>query len=483
MNSERSVGPIKRADPITKVPTGIMGMDAVLNGGVPKGSLTLLSGGPGTGKTMLGLEFLVKGAKADSPGILLTFEEREADLRNYAGGFGWDIPALEEENRLTLLSARLRSEVIISGDFDLRGILGVLRQKADEMKAERIFIDAPDVFLRLLDNISRERVEIHGLHEWLRDMGMTTMMSVKARSNGDFFSHYEFLDYMADCVIHLDQRVFEQVTTRRLRVIKYRGTSFGRNEYPFGFTNQGVWIIPVTQTNLQHQALGACLSSGVMGLDEILDGGYRRSSCTLITGSSGTGKTTFACSFARSTTAMGERVLYLDFEESWDALVSCMLSPGIDLKAARDSGRLRFLSAMPESQGIEEHLIQAFLAIEAFKPKHLVLDAISACRRMGSNHAAFDYLLRLINHCKQLGITSLLTNLTASDTEHEITGIDLSSVIDTVIILRNSEVEGEYKRELGILKSRGRGHSNRIYQFHITERGIEIDDKESPHGK
>lgn len=462
-----------------KVPTNITGLDEILNGGIPAGAMTLLVGGPGSGKTMMGLEFLFRGALAGRAGIMLTFEEKESALRRYAHGFGWDLSALESQNKLAIISARIQPDAVLSGDFDLHGILGLLSQKAEGIKAASIFIDAPDVFLRLLDNIAKERAQLHTLNEWLQEKGMAILLSMKGESDRSVPSSYEFLEYMADCVIHMDQRVYDQVTTRRLRVVKYRGSSFSRNEYPFSITESGVWIIPVTRANLQHQALGEGLPTGVAGLDEILGGGFRRNSCTLISGSSGTGKTTFACSFVASVIARGERVFYLDFEESWDALVSCMISPGIDLRSADDSGWLRFVSVMPESQGIEEHLIQAFREIEQFKPKHLVLDAISACRRMGSSHAAFDYLLRLIDHCKQRGVTALLTNLSgAADPRNEITGIDLSSVIDTVIILRNVESEGRFVRKLAILKSRGRAHSSLIHTFLITGHGIVIADKE-----
>lgn len=465
----------RRPAGVPKVATGVRGLDSVLGGGIPRGTLTLLSGGPGTGKTMLGLEFLVRSAQAGQAGILLTFEEREDALRGYAGGFGWNIPELEAAGRLAIISARIQPDAILAGDFDLRGILGILRKKTEKIQADRLLIDAPDVFLRLLGDAAKERAEMHTLYEWLRDAKLTTLLTVKDPA-GSEFAHYEFLDYMADCVIHLDQRVDEQITTRRLRVIKFRGSPYGRNEYPFGISSHGVQIIPVTQTSLQHRALGECLSSGIVGLDRILDGGYRRNSCTLITGGSGTGKTTFACTFVQTATSSNERVLYLDFEESWDALVSCMHGPGIDLMPALDSGRLRFISNMPESQGIEEHLIQAYRVIDEFQPQHLVVDAISACRRMGASHAAFDFLLRLIDHAKQRGITTLLTNLTAaSDTSQEITGIDLSSVIDTVIILRNNEQDGQFHRELGILKSRGRAHSHRIHPFKITSHGIEVE--------
>ncbi len=463
-----------------KEATGIKGFDEVLMGGVPKGAMTLLVGGPGTGKTMFGLEFLVRGAVNGGPGILLTFEERKDALRRYASSFGWDVKALEEQGRLSLISARIKPDAVFSGDFDLQGLLGILENKIAEMKAENIVIDAPDVLLRLLGDEARERGEFHLLHEWILDSGLTAMVTVKANAGARTFRHHEFLEYMADCVVHLDQRVSEQVVTRRLRVVKYRGSSYGRNEYPFGITGRGLWIIPVTQADLQHRAFGESITSGVKDLDALISGGYRRNSCTLITGASGTGKTTFACSYCRAITSLHEKVLYLDFEESWDALASCMLSPGLDMNAALDTGHLKFISSMPESQGIEEHLIQAFKAIEDFQPRHLILDAISACRRMGSKHSAFDYLLRLVTHCKKQGITVLLTNLSSpSPREGEITGLDLSSIIDTVILLRNVETDRGYERKLVILKSRGRSHSNMIHDFRITSHGVKVIEREA----
>ena len=274
MNREAQVSSTipRRSPGVPKVRTGVHGLDTVLGGGIPRGTLTLLSGGPGTGKTMLGLEFLVRSAQDGQPGILLTFEEREDALRGYAEGFGWNLPDLEAQGRLVLISARLQPDAILSGDFDLRGILGILRKKTEEIQADRLLIDAPDVLLRLLGDAAKERAELHNLYEWLRDTGLTTILTVKDPV-GSEFAHYEFLDYMADCVIHLDQRVYEQISTRRLRVIKLRGSPYGRNEYPFGFSSQGVQIIPVTQTSLQHRALGECLSSGIESLDQILGGG------------------------------------------------------------------------------------------------------------------------------------------------------------------------------------------------------------------
>jgi len=458
---------------IEKTPTHIRGLDEVLNGGFPTGGLTLLSGSPGTGKTLIGLEFLVRGAAMGNPGILLTFEEREDALQRYASTFGWDTAEFQNKGLLSVIGARFDPNALISGDFDLSGILAILRLKTETHHARQVVIDAPDVFLRLLNNPGKERAELYKLISWLRDQNLTTLMTVKSDAAKSSRSEYDFLDYMADCVIQLDHRVVEQVTTRRMRVLKYRGSPHGRNEYPFAMTDQGLWIIPVTETQLTHIPLGKTIPTGVQGLDELMGGGYMTSSCNLITGTSGTGKTTFAASFSRTTTARQERVLYINFEESPASMVGCMLSPNIDLRPALETGLLRFLSVMPEAQGIEEHLIQAFRTMEELNPHVVIVDAISACRRMGSRNSAFDYLLRLIDHCKTLGVTILLTNLTDSikDTQ-EITGIDLSSMIDTVIILRNVEQDGRFQRELSVLKARGRWHSNYVHSFQISSKGV-----------
>ncbi|HNB36353.1 MAG TPA: circadian clock protein KaiC [Anaerolineales bacterium] len=464
-----------------KTPTNIIGLDEILLGGVPTGGLTLLNGRAGTGKTLFGLEFLVKGAQMGEPGVLITFEEQEDALRRYAAGFGWDSDALENKGLLTIITARFDPDALLSGDFDLGGILAILRHKTESLHARRVFIDSPDMFLNLLDNRSKERTEIYRLIAWLRQQNMTTLMTAKLEREGEnSISDYGFLVYMADCVVQLDQKVIEQVTTRRMRVIKYRGSAHGRNEYPFSITDRGIWIIPITETHLNHTALGKPIPTGVAELDALMGGGYMQASCNLITGSSGTGKTTFAAAFTRRSAEDGKRVYYINFEESPASMMSCMLSPGIDLHPLVDAGSLRFLSLMPESQGIEEHLIAAFRGISEFHPDIVIVDAISACRRMGSRFAAFDYLLRLIDHCKRSGITILLTNLTDSTGEaQEITGFDLSSMIDTVVVLRNTERNGEFRRQLSVLKARGHSHTNKVHEFRISDKGIFVTGKEA----
>lgn len=460
-------------DDIPKTPTGISGLDEILRGGVPSGGLTIVTGGPGTGKTLLGMEFLYRGALQGEAGILLTFEERAAALRRNAATLGWDLAGLEEAGKLAIVEARVDPQAVLSGEFDLGALVAILQHKAADLGARRVLLDGCDMFLRLVGDPGRERVEIYRVNDWLAEQGITTVMSVKRSPKGP--PQDDFLDYLADLVIETDQRVEEQVATRRLRVVKYRGSDFGRNEYPFAIYRDGLQIIPVTATSLRHRPLGETVSTGIERLDRILGGGFRRSSCNLISGTSGTGKTTAACSFVRSACAAGEKVLYLDFEESQEALLSGMLSPGIDLQPALDQGRLRIRSVMPETLGVEEHLVRVFRELEEFGPPYLVVDAISACRRMGSERAAFDYLLRLIDYCKERGVTTLLTHLAASASEGtEITGINLSSVIDTVILLRHLEREKGLRRMLLVLKSRGRAHSSDYHPFRITDDGIRI---------
>lgn len=246
---------IHRSSTVEKLPTGIPGLDEVLNGGIPMGSLTLLSGGPGTGKTMIGLELLARAAAEGIPCVLLTFEEREAALRMYATGIGLDLAPLEKGSLFRIIGARIDPEAILTGDFDLKGITAILESTLKSMNGKLVLIDAPDAFLGLLSDRASERAELRILHEWLVDRELTSIMTVKRSAHNGGDSYYDFLDYMADCVVHLDQRVQEQITTRRLRVIKYRGSSYGRNEYPFGITRHGVWIIPVTQTSLQQKPL------------------------------------------------------------------------------------------------------------------------------------------------------------------------------------------------------------------------------------
>jgi circadian clock protein KaiC len=468
-------GPQKRRKELPKVSTGIAGLDLVLGGGLPAGRMTLLSGGAGSGKSMMGLQCLLHGAAAGKPGILVMFEERGAAVRQNAWSLGWDLAPLEKKNRLYLMDARLDPGAVISGDFSIKGLLVILDRRIKAMRAKLVVIDAVDALLHLYGSPARERKELYMLHEWLLDRGLTTITTVKTNPQEESPSRYAFLDFMADCVIHVDQRVTAQVTTRRLRVIKYRGSGYGRNEYPFIITENGITVIPITSIALQHLPLGPKVSSGQARLDDVLAGGYKRGATILIVGTAGSGKTTLACVFTQAACLRGERVLYLNFEESAESMVGSMLSPGLALRTLIKTGTLVVRSYLPEAMGVEEHLFHALKALDEFQPQHVVVDSISACQRMGSEEAAFEYLMRLLNACKERGITCFYINqATGLDIVTEISGVGISSIIDTIVLLRHVPIGGAMKRELIVMKSRGSKHSEQFHEFHITDRGIDV---------
>ncbi len=461
--------------PIAKAATGVSGLDDILCGGLPAGRTSLISGGPGTGKTVLALQFLLEGIRCGEPGIFLTLEERAEGIRENALSLGWNLAPLEEAGSLFLFDGRIDPQAVLSGAFDLGALLAIVGGQAQAMGARRIVIDALDMLLRLFDDPRRARNEVYALHEWLADRGLTVVLTAKAGVSGETIQPYDFLDFMADCVIFLDNRVSEQLSTRRLRVIKFRGSNFSRSENPYIIAEDGIRFIPMAALELGHAPLGLHVSSGQAQFDAILGGGYRRASCTLISGTTGTGKTTLASTFARGACQRGEKVLYLDFEESQDALVSGMLSAGIDLASAIAAGCLKVMAVMPEAMGAEEHLIRTVDALDQLKPDHLVLDAVSSIGRMGSAQAAFDYLVRLINIAKERGVTILLINQTTGFMEdHEISGVGISSLVDSVIFLRYVDQGGEINRTLLVLKSRGSRHSNQYREYRITDSGIQI---------
>ncbi len=468
-------GPQKTKKELPKVSTGIAGLDLVLRGGLPAGRVTLLGGGPGSGKSIMGLQCLLHGTSVGQPGILLMFEERATAVRQNAWSQGWDLARLEKKNKLYLMDARLDPEAIISGEFSIKGLLAILDRRIKSMRAKLIVIDAVDALLHLYDSPMRERQELYALHEWLLDRGLTTIMTVKTVQQEEFPSRYAFLDFMTDCVIHVDQRVTAQIATRRLRVIKYRGSGYGRNEYPFIINENGINIIPITSHVLQHRPPGPKVPSGQGWLDEVLGGGYKCGTSILIAGTAGAGKTTLACVFTRAACLRGERVLYLNFEESAESMVSNMLSPGLALQPLIKTGTLVVRSYLPEARGVEEHLFHALKDLDEFQPQHVVVDAISACNRMGSDQAAFEYLMRILNDCKERGITCIYINQTSGlEIVEEISRIGISSIIDTIILLRHLPIGGAIARQLIVMKSRGSKHSEQFHEFRITDRGMDL---------
>jgi circadian clock protein KaiC len=446
----------------------------VLGGGIPAGRVTILSGGPGSGKSTMGMQCLLRGASTGDAGVLVMFEERAETVRQDARSRGWDVAGLEKQHRLCLMDARLDPKAVIAGEFSINGLLAALDHQITVMRATFVLIDAVDALLHLYDNPVRERHELYALHEWLLDRGVTTIMTVKSVEEQEARARYAFLDFMADCVIHVDQRVTAQITTRRLRVVKYRGSGYGRNEYPFIINESGVHIIPMTGNVLQHRPPGARMSSGTAWLDDALAGGYRRGTAILIAGAAGAGKTTLACTFAQAACLRGERVLYLNFEESPDAMVDNMLSPGLALQSLVTDGTLAIRSYLPEAMGVEEHLFHFLGELETLRPSSVIVDAISACKRMGSEQAAFEYLMRILNACKERGVTCICLNQSGSrESIQDISGLGISSLIDTVILLQHRPVGNTMVRHLVVLKARGSRHSEQFHPFRITDRGLD----------
>jgi circadian clock protein KaiC len=473
-NSQETSTPVAVLE---KAATHIPGLDDILEGGLPRGRTTIVNGGAGSGKTLLSLEFLYRGALAGEPGIFVGFEESAAQLRQSAASLGWDLAALERDGALFLLDGRIKPDVLASGQFSLKGLLASASGKQGEMGARRVVIDALEVLLRLFETSQQARNEMHALNDWLQLSGLTAILTVRPPSSGGPSVYEAFFDSMGDCVIRMDARVLDHITTRRLRVVKYRGSTTGRNEYPYVITAKGLHIAPISTVGLRHKPLGEKIPTGVSRLDEILDGGYRRASCILAAGLPGVGKTILASSFVNCMCRRGETALYIGFEESEAALVGNVLNAGVDLEPHIASGRLAFLTSFPEAMGAEEHYFRALTRIGAFSPRHVVVDAISACERMGGKRAAFDYLMRLLNACKERGITVFFLNQLSGTADFmEISGNDISSLVDTVILLKYQHIYGETNRVLQVLKARGSRHGNQTYEYVICDDGIRIVD-------
>jgi circadian clock protein KaiC len=467
--------------PLPKAPTGIRGLDDVLLGGVPAGRTTLLTGGPGTGKTVVGVEFAYRGALAGEPAVVVSFEERADALRQNAATMGFDLAALEAAGALRVIDLELPTAAVRSGDFDISGLLAILGTQVEEIEARRILVDAIDQVVGRFVDAERERDQLTELQRWLRDRRLTALLTLKAAPGGELT--YPHLAFLTDCVLHLDQRMEDQVRTRRLRVLKYRGSGFLSNEYPYVVTPNGVVVMPVSMIELEQPPPEARISSGDAVLDELLAGGFRAGTAVLIAGPTGAGKTTLASLFARAACSRAEPVLYVSFEEAEVSLMRTVRSAGIDLGSAVEDGCLRIHAAMPEGRGVEEHLLAIVSALEEHHARHLVVDAISACRRIGSSRAAFDFLVRLMAEARRRHVTCIFTNQTPQlDEAHRIANVGISSLIDTVLVIRYVTRDGAFQRRLQVLKSRGSAHSNHFHRLDITDGGIVLSPLPDPAG-
>jgi circadian clock protein KaiC len=462
---------------LPKCPTGIQGLDEITLGGLPRGRPTLVCGGAGCGKTLLGMEFLVRGAtEFDEAGVCLSFEETLNELTANVASLGFDVAALVAQKKLAIDHIVLeRSQVEETGEYDLEGLFIRLAHAVDSIGAKRVLLDSIETLFAGLENESILRSELRRLFQWLKERKLTCIITGE-RGNGTLTRH-GIEEYISDCVILLDHRVTETVLTRRLRVVKYRGSTHGTNEYPFLIESDGISVLPVTSAELGHATSNRRVSTGVSAIDDMLGGkGYFRGSSILVSGTAGTGKTSLAAHFVNAACARGERCAFFSFEESPSQIVRNMRSIGIDLARWSDQGLLHFHATRPTMLGLEMHLVKIHKIIKEFAPSIVVVDPVTALLHSGTEFEAKSMLLRLVDFLKKEQITTLMTTLTGGAGIQEHTEVDISSLVDTWLLVRDIESQGERNRGLYILKARGAAHSNQIREFLLTGRGIELRD-------
>jgi len=465
---------------LPKSPTGITGLDEITGGGLPTGRPTLVCGSAGCGKTMLAVEFLVRGAtEFGEPGVFMMFEENAAELTANVRSLGFDLDQLVKQKKIALDHVRVeRSEIEETGEYDLEGLFIRLGHAIDSIGAKRVVLDTVEALFAGLSNHGIIRAELRRLFRWLKDRGMTAVIT--GEKGDSTITRYGLEEYVADCVITLDHRVDEQISTRRLRVLKYRGSAHGTNEYPFLIGKRGISVLPITSLRLDHAAPTERLSTGIARLDEMLGGlGVFRGSSVLVSGSPGTGKSSIGATFAEAACRRGERSLIFSYEESSEQIVRNMRSIGVDLAPWVKKGLLQIHASRPTLQGLEQHLVALHDTVKAFRPAVVVVDPISNLTLEHSETDVMPTLMRLIDFLKQQQITSLFTSLTTGGSAAnaaEDSQVGVSSLMDTWLLLRNVEFNGERNRMIFVLKSRGMAHSNQVREFVLSNAGIDLVD-------
>ncbi|SHK77529.1 circadian clock protein KaiC [Hymenobacter psychrotolerans] len=463
---------------LPKVPTGIEGLDEITEGGLPKGRPTLVCGSAGCGKTLMGIEFLVRGIEQhNEPGVLLAFEETVEELAANVASLGFDLPQLQQDKMLRIDHIHVdRSEIEETGEYDLEGLFIRLGYAIDTIGAKRVVLDTIESLFSGFPNEAVLRSEIRRLFRWLKDKGVTTIITAE-RGEGSL-TRQGLEEYVSDCVILLDNRVIDQITTRRLRIVKYRGSTHGTNEYPYIITAAGISVVPVTSLRLEHTVSNDIISTGVPGLDDMFTRrGLYRGTSTLITGTAGTAKTTLAVSFALEACRRGERCLFFAFEESPAQLIRNMLTVGIDLEPYVKQGLLFIEASRPTLNGLEQHLVTVHKLVKDKQPGTIVVDPISNLISVGSISEVGAMLTRLIDYLKVQGITALFTALISGrNATQEMTEEGVSSLVDTWIHVRDLEGVGERNRGISILKARGMAHSNQVREFLVTSEGVQLLD-------
>ncbi|MDX2203782.1 MAG: circadian clock protein KaiC [Hyphomicrobiaceae bacterium] len=460
---------------IEKCPTGIGGLDEITYGGLPKGRPTLLCGSAGCGKTLFSMTFLYNGViNHDEPGVFIAFEEKPQDLIKNVGSLRYDLERLIDAGKLAVDHIHIdRNEIEEAGNYDLEGLFIRLGFAIDSVGAKRVVIDTIETLFGGLDNHALLRSELRRLFEFLKDKGVTAIITGE-RGEGSLTRH-GLEEYVADCVILLDNRVHDQLSTRRLRVVKYRGSAHGTNEYPFIIDHQGITVMPITSSGLAHDASSERVSSGIPDLDSMLEGkGYFRGSSILVSGMAGSGKSTTAAHFADSICSSGERCVYFAMEESPQQIIRNMRSIGLDLKQWVDNDLLRFSARRPNLYGLETHLAAMHREVMEYQPAAVIVDPMSALMSAGVTGDVHSMILRLVDFLKSRDVTALFTNLGGVQAETATTQMQISSLMDTWLLLYNRESNGEHNRQLYLLKSRGMAHSNQVREFIMTPDGIRL---------
>jgi len=465
--AEVAVGP-----GLPKVPTGIRGLDEITRGGLPRGRSTLVTGGTGSGKTLLGLHFLVAGAREHGePGVLVTFEESAEKVSADVASLGFDLDGLQRDELLFVHAFQVNpAELAETGEFDLEPLFLLLGDAIERIGARRVVLDSIELLFGAFQEQAIVRAELGRLLRWLEDRAVTAIVTGERGEGG--LTRHGIEEHVSDCVIVLDHRIHEEVSTRRLRVVKYRGSAHETNEYPFLISARGFAVLPITSVALDYGAPEERISTGVSRLDHMLAGGLFRGSTVLVSGTAGTGKTTLGVSLIDAACGRGERTLLVLFEESPDQVIRNMRSVGIDLQRWVEAGLLRMWAARPTAFGFEAHLAILAQLIEEVTPSVAVLDGIAGLAHRPASAEVTSMVARQIDLFKHRGITAMATAL-APD---EMSAAGMSSLVDTWLLLRNVESDGELNRLLFVLKSRGSAHSNQVREFVLTDHGVDLLD-------
>lgn len=463
-------------DSLPKSRTGIHGLDEITFGGLPKGRPTLVCGSAGSGKTLFAMEFLVQGAlQYDEPGVFMSFEETAGELAQNVASLGFDLKDLEARKKIVIDNISIeRSEIEETGEYDLEGLFIRLNHSIDSIGAKRVALDTIESLFSGLVNDGILRAELRRLFHWLKDKGVTAVIT--GEKGDGTMTRYGLEEYVSDCVILLDTRVENQISTRRMRIVKYRGSAHGSNEYPFLIDENGFTVLPVTSLGLDHTVSMERISSGIPRLDNMLGGkGYFRGSSILISGTAGTGKTTMAAHLVNAACKRGERCVYFAFEESRSQIIRNMRSIGIDLEPWVEKGLLKVHAARPTLYGLEMHLVMMYKLINEFEANIAVIDPVTNLISVGNENEVKSMLSRLIDFLKSKHITAFFTNLSHGGSLEQ-TEFGISSLMDTWILVRDIESGGERNRGLYVLKSRGMAHSNQIREFLLSDKGANLLD-------